>query len=185
MLKNNGMRTEKRRRIEGVFRQALDKTETINTHVACSATAVSLVNFITSVRILPPGETLSMKRLVLYGGGAVKFAPKKFHAVVLRFGDNSAAGNATALVFSTGKMVIVGAVNHEHARMASQQYRMFIEQIGGGELEGKTVFENFKMYVVFLLVKTQVTCVPQVQRRWHVTTRFPTGLEAVNAAVRG
>lgn len=162
-LKTKRMRTEKRRRlIHDVFCNALHKVEAIDTHVACSATAVSLVNFITSVRILPPGETLSMKRLVLYGGGAVKFAPKKFHAVVLRFGDNSPAGNATALVFSTGKMVIVGAVNHEHARMASQQYRMFIEQIGDGALQGKTVFENFKMYNV--VGKSQLGFRPNLKR---------------------
>ena len=46
----------------------------------------------------------------------------------------------TALVFSTGKMVVTGAKSEEHSREAAQRYAHIIEKIGY-----KTKFVDFKV----------------------------------------
>lgn len=143
-------------RMERAFSNAVQQVTPLSMKHAPIATAVELVNFVTSVCILPSHLSLSMKHIALFGSGAVKFTPSKFHAIVLRFGDSSPAGNATALIFGTGKIIIVGATNKEHARFASQQYRMFIERIPyviiglppQCNYEGVTIFEKFSMYNV-------------------------------------
>jgi TATA-box binding protein (TBP) (component of TFIID and TFIIIB) len=64
--------------------------------------------------------------------------------MVLRIGENSPAGNATALIYPNGKMNIVGVVNQEHARFSAQQFRLYIEETDGKE--GRLAFSHFKIY---------------------------------------
>lgn len=123
--------------------------------------AIILDNFVTTVSILAgEDEQLALRDVAMVARGACKYQPVRWVASVLRFGDDSLAGNTTALVFKKGKILVVGALNFEHARMATQEYRLFLEQVPMvmtdpethalrvATLEGRTAFANMHLWNV-------------------------------------
>lgn len=85
-----------------------------------------------------------------------KYQPKRFAAVVLHVRDP--ISTTTCLVFSTGKLVVVGALSWYHALYAGQMYRRIVEKVVCPyrdaetnaivltSLEGRTKFENWDIY---------------------------------------
>ena len=132
------------RRCRVAFQRLLESTEPLVISDVPCPTDIRIVNIVASVHLLEAGETLCLPNILYKARGAGKYTPASFQAMVLRFGDNSPAGNVTALVHPNGKINIVGAVNREHARFAAQQFRLFIEGANGPS-HCEMGFSNFKV----------------------------------------
>lgn len=114
-----------------------------------------IVNVVSTVELLPPGQSLSLQALALQLPGIVKFVPKKFAAAVMRVRDS--IGTTTCLIFRSGKIVVVGASTQYHSLYACHTYRKLIESVdmvysdayhrlGLFTLAGRTLFEKWGIW---------------------------------------
>lgn len=117
---------------------------------------IHIRNVVSKVNLLDDRQFLSLETIASSLGGMAKYQPRKFAAIVLRVKDS--ISTTTCLVFSTGKLVVVGALTWYHALYASQLYRTIIErvevpymdpetnQIVIQNLEGRTKFDNWGIW---------------------------------------
>lgn len=73
------------------------------------------------------GVQLDLKRIALKARNA-EYNPRRFAAVIMRIRDPK----TTALIFSSGKMVITGAKSEEAAKTSSKKYTRIIQRLGYG-----------------------------------------------------
>uniref|UniRef100_A0A8C6FAC4 TATA-box-binding protein n=1 Tax=Monodon monoceros TaxID=40151 RepID=A0A8C6FAC4_MONMO len=77
------------------------------------------------VSIVNLGCKLDLKTTVLRAGNA-EYNPKRFAAVIMRIREP----RATALIFSSGKMVCTGAKSEEQSRLAARKYARVVQKLG-------------------------------------------------------
>ena len=151
-------------KLERQLKRAHDQVQPIDLSEADPPKAIYLDNYVTTVHILKEQEEqeelLNLKNIGMAGGASCKLTPTSLPACVNRFGRNSAAGNTTALISEKGKILVVGANGYDHARLATQEYRLFIESVPMllkdpvtqklrvTTLEGRTRFEGFGLWNV-------------------------------------
>lgn len=68
---------------------------------------------------------LDLKRIALSARNA-EYNPKRFAAVIMRIKEPK----TTALIFSSGKLVITGAKSEDKARLAARKFARVVEKIG-------------------------------------------------------
>jgi len=73
------------------------------------------------------GIQLDLKRIALKAKNA-EYNPRRFAAVIMRIRDPK----TTALIFSSGKMVITGAKSEESSKVACKKYARIIQRLGYG-----------------------------------------------------
>lgn len=73
------------------------------------------------------GVQLDLKRIALKARNA-EYNPRRFAAVIMRIRDPK----TTALIFSSGKMVITGAKSEEAAKISCKKYTRIIQRLGYG-----------------------------------------------------
>jgi transcription initiation factor TFIID TATA-box-binding protein len=73
------------------------------------------------------GVQLDLKRITLKARNA-EYNPRRFAAVIMRIRDPK----TTALIFSSGKMVITGAKSEEAAKTSCKKYTRIIQRLGYG-----------------------------------------------------
>jgi transcription initiation factor TFIID TATA-box-binding protein len=73
------------------------------------------------------GIQLDLKRIALKARNA-EYNPRRFAAVIMRIRDPK----TTALIFSSGKMVITGAKSEEAAKTSCKKYTRIIQRLGYG-----------------------------------------------------
>lgn len=73
------------------------------------------------------GVQLDLKRIALKARNA-EYNPRRFAAVIMRIRDPK----TTALIFSSGKMVITGAKSEEAAKTSCKKYTRIIQRLGYG-----------------------------------------------------
>jgi len=71
------------------------------------------------------GIQLDLKRIALKARNA-EYNPRRFAAVIMRIRDPK----TTALIFSSGKMVITGAKSEESAKLGCKKYARIIQRLG-------------------------------------------------------
>ena len=88
-----------------------------------------IVNMVATVKLLEDDETFKfpLESIAMTLGGLSQFAPCKFAADILRLRDSTT--DTTALVFRSGKIVIVRGLTKEHVRYCMQMFRSIIEKI--------------------------------------------------------
>lgn len=79
---------------------------------------------------------LDLRKIAQHAKNA-EYNPKRFAAVIMRIREP----RTTALVFSSGKMVCIGAKSEEDARLASRKYARIIQKLGFSDLQ----FKEFKI----------------------------------------
>lgn len=83
-----------------------------------------IVNVVATANLLPPGYTLPLKTIAS-SVPCAQYAPRMFAACILRFTGSISA--CTALLFSTGSVVIVSLRSKDHARQMGQMLRAILE----------------------------------------------------------
>ncbi len=68
---------------------------------------------------------LDLKTIALHARNA-EYNPKRFAAVIMRIRDPK----TTALIFSSGKMVVTGAKSEEMSRLAARKYCRIVQKLG-------------------------------------------------------
>lgn len=106
------------------FKKLLDDTIPLLTN---SEYDLHVNNIVSTAKLLGEKESLCLESLVMYLGGMIKYAPKKFAAAILRIKDS--ISTTTCLVFKSGKLVIVGALSEHHSIYVTQNYRQIIENV--------------------------------------------------------
>lgn len=136
-----------------IFRKALEDTQVLST---IPDSKFKVVNVVSKVEFLAPGEMFVLKTIAISLSGMAKYQPKRFAAVILHAIDS--VGSTTCLVFQPGKLVVVGASTEYHALYAAQNYRLILENIvapyrdpesntiGLYSLEGRTQFTNWRTW---------------------------------------
>nr|XP_060148590.1 LOW QUALITY PROTEIN: TATA-box-binding protein-like [Globicephala melas] len=81
-----------------------------------------LQNIVSTVNL---GCKLDLKTTVLHAGNA-EYNPKRFAAVIMRIREPQ----ATALIFSSGKMACTGAKSEEQPRLAARKYARVVQKLG-------------------------------------------------------
>uniref|UniRef100_A0A914Z3C0 TATA-box-binding protein n=1 Tax=Panagrolaimus superbus TaxID=310955 RepID=A0A914Z3C0_9BILA len=71
------------------------------------------------------GTQLDLKKIAMHARNA-EYNPKRFSAVVMRIRDP----RTTALIFSSGKMVVTGAKSEDASRLAARKYARIIQKLG-------------------------------------------------------
>ncbi|KAI1719342.1 transcription factor TFIID (or TATA-binding protein, TBP) domain-containing protein [Ditylenchus destructor] len=71
------------------------------------------------------GIMLDLKHLALHARNA-EYNPKRFAAVIMRIREP----RTTALIFSSGKMVITGAKSEESCRLSARKYARIVQKLG-------------------------------------------------------
>jgi len=79
---------------------------------------------------------LDLKQIAMRARNA-EYNPKRFAAVIMRIRDPK----TTALIFSSGKMVVTGAKSEKLSRLAARKYARIIQKVGFKE----TKFGDFKI----------------------------------------
>jgi hypothetical protein len=79
-------------------------------------------NIVSTVNL---GVKLDLKTIALKARNA-EYNPRRFAAVIMRIREPK----TTALIFSSGKMVVTGAKSEEMARMASRKYARIVQKLG-------------------------------------------------------
>ncbi|KAL1924438.1 uncharacterized protein VTP21DRAFT_4092 [Calcarisporiella thermophila] len=69
--------------------------------------------------------SLDLKAIALYARNA-EYNPKRFAAVIMRIRDPK----TTALIFTSGKMVVTGAKSEEDSRLAARKFVRIIQKLG-------------------------------------------------------
>lgn len=118
--------------------------------------APMLVNTVSTVSILPQGYKLPLHTIAAALGPCCQFEPTQFAAAIIK--EINSTSDATALVFSSGKMVLTATTTYMHTLYMAHVFRLIIEHIEcvmddgeGGDLvmckfSGRTVFENLKAH---------------------------------------
>lgn len=116
-----------------------------------------IVNVVSTVVTLPQTGAEKKYRLPLQAmsmrlGPCAQYAPVQFAANIVKL--TTSISDTTALMFSSGKIVVVSALTEYHTRYMSHVFRLLAEQvpsmvydeetgdIGQNTLSGKTVFAN-------------------------------------------
>ncbi|KAJ9084393.1 TATA-binding protein (TBP) [Entomophthora muscae] len=68
---------------------------------------------------------LDLKTIALHARNA-EYNPKRFAAVIMRIREPK----TTALIFSSGKMVVTGAKSEDDSRLASRKYARIVQKLG-------------------------------------------------------
>ncbi|PTB43844.1 hypothetical protein M441DRAFT_453341 [Trichoderma asperellum CBS 433.97] len=68
---------------------------------------------------------LDLKTIALYARNA-EYNPKRFTAVIMRIHEPK----TTALIFASGKIIVVGAKSEEDSKLASRKYARIIQKLG-------------------------------------------------------
>ena len=84
------------------------------------------------------GVQLDLKRIALKARNA-EYNPRRFAAVIMRIRDPK----TTALIFSSGKMVVTGAKSEEAAKTSCKKYTRIIQRLGYGYAK----FLEFKIQI--------------------------------------
>jgi len=84
----------------------------------------NIQNVVSTVNL---GIQLDLKRIALRARNA-EYNPRRFAAVIMRIRDPK----TTALIFSSGKMVITGAKSEEEAKTSCKKYTRIIQRLGYG-----------------------------------------------------
>jgi len=79
--------------------------------------------------------TIDLKTVALHARNA-EYNPKRFSAVIMRIREPK----ATALIFSTGKMVVTGCKSENDAKLAGRKFTCIIQKLGF-----QPKFKDFKM----------------------------------------
>jgi TATA-box binding protein (TBP) (component of TFIID and TFIIIB) len=95
-----------------------------------------IANMVCTVRLLPKGQTFDLRFITQR---LINSHLKSFAGMVIEHTD--AVNRSTALLFSSGSMVIVSQESHYHAIHTAQRIRLVLETITGKQ--GVTVFEGF------------------------------------------
>jgi transcription initiation factor TFIID TATA-box-binding protein len=82
------------------------------------------------------GIQLDLKRIALKARNA-EYNPRRFAAVIMRIREPK----TTALIFSSGKLVITGAKSEEDAKIGCKKYARIIQRLGYGHVK----FLDFKI----------------------------------------
>ena len=82
------------------------------------------------------GVQLDLKRIALKARNA-EYNPRRFAAVIMRIRDPK----TTALIFSSGKMVITGAKSEQSSKIACKKYARILQRLGYGHAK----FIDFKI----------------------------------------
>jgi TATA-box binding protein (TBP) (component of TFIID and TFIIIB) len=108
-----------------------------------------IVNVISTAILLPQSSTTSSHRLPLAAiayrlGPCAQYAPEIFPALIIKLRDSTTT--PTALVFASGKIVVVSTLTTNHTRYISQLVRSTIEQVrpplSDESLVGRTSFSH-------------------------------------------
>ena len=83
---------------------------------------VKLQNVVATVNLMCP---LDLRHIAMRARNA-EYNPKRFAAVIMRIRDPK----TTALIFSTGKVVITGGRSEEDARLAARKYAKIVRKLG-------------------------------------------------------
>lgn len=114
--------------------------------------APMLVNTVSTVSILPKGYKLPLQFIATALSACSQFEPSQFAADIIKL------INSTALVFSSGKIVLTATVTEMQTKYMAHVFRILIEKveciiqdsIGNqmeiGTLAGRTVFENLQTH---------------------------------------
>jgi TATA-box binding protein (TBP) (component of TFIID and TFIIIB) len=145
-----------------IFSKALEDTQVLST---IPDSRFKVVNVVSKVDFLEPGEMFVLKTIAISLSGMAKYQPKRFAAVILHAIDS--VGSTACLVFQPGKVVIVGAATEYHAMYAAQSYRLILEnivsaykdpdtdRIGLYSLEGRTQFTNWHTWNMVVNAKLE------------------------------
>jgi TATA-box binding protein (TBP) (component of TFIID and TFIIIB) len=118
--------------------------------------APMLVNTVSTVSILPPGYKLPLHAIAAALGPCCQFEPTQFAAAIIK--TTNSTSDATALAFSSGKLVLTATTTHMHTMYMAHVFRLMIEHVQcvmkdekTGEIvmdkfAGKTVFENLRAH---------------------------------------
>jgi len=101
--------------------------------VHASGIIPKIQNVVSSVNL---GVKLDLRKIVQSAKNA-EYNPKRFVALVMRLREP----RTTALVFSSGKIVCIGAKSEDEARLASRKYARIIQKIGFKDVQ----FRDFKI----------------------------------------
>ncbi|KAA8491410.1 TATA-box-binding protein [Porphyridium purpureum] len=82
------------------------------------------------------GMQLDLKEIALRARNA-EYNPKRFAAVIMRIRDPK----TTALIFSSGKIVVTGAKSEDQAKLASRKYARIIQKLNYANIK----FSEFKV----------------------------------------
>lgn len=114
-----------------------------------------IANIVTTLSFLAHGESrLPLEAISMQNGPCSQYAPVQFAANILKHTDTMAS--STALVFASGKCVIVSALTEMHSVFLSHVFRLNIERtqcmmigpdgtVRMGTLKGKTALSNFQV----------------------------------------
>lgn len=118
-----------------------------------------MVNVVATVEMFPAGSKyrFPLEAIAAQIGANVQYGPLKFAADILRLRDRTS--DSTALVFRSGKLVIVHCLSWDHSRFCCHLYRLLLERVqcvmrdpdNGNRLvlttlEGRTQFNNWKVH---------------------------------------
>mmetsp|Transcript_2621 Transcript_2621/g.8179 ORF Transcript_2621/g.8179 Transcript_2621/m.8179 type:complete len:240 (+) Transcript_2621:111-830(+) len=87
-----------------------------------SGATVVVQNVVATVNLRVP---IDLKKVALSARNA-EYNPKKFAAVIMRIRDP----RCTALVFSTGKMVVTGAKSEQQSRQGARKFAAIVKKLG-------------------------------------------------------
>ena len=155
------MKKQRAIRIEGVLRNKTAAVVPILEEQNTRDDLPVIVNVVVTVGIFPPKSKQThrfpLEAIATQIGGNVQYGPLNLPADVLRIRDS--ISDSTALVFRSGKLVIVRCLSWEHSRFCCHYYRMMLERIqcvmrdsdDGNRLklttlEGRTQFENWEVH---------------------------------------
>lgn len=68
---------------------------------------------------------MDLKTIALHARNA-EYNPKRFAAVIMRIREP----RTTALIFSSGKMVVTGAKSEDLSRLAARKYARIVQKLG-------------------------------------------------------
>ena len=110
-----------------------------------------IVNIVATVKMLPDEKKYKfpLEDIAKVCNGMSQFAPTRFAADILRL-DNSST-DTTALVFRSGKIVIVSGKTLEHVRYCIQVFRTIIEKVKCVMMEedGRIVVDTLQGRTIF------------------------------------
>ena len=131
------------------FKEILNKTDPLCEN---DDENIRITNIVGMFYILEPPQTICLSSLALALDGLVKYEPKSFPGVVLRIKD--CVSTTACLIFSSAKIIIVGAKTKYHLLYISHIYRQIIESVvsvfsvannglGLYTLSGRTIFHHW------------------------------------------
>ncbi|CEP63059.1 TATA-binding protein LALA0_S07e01486g [Lachancea lanzarotensis] len=101
----------------------VSKAEDDESHSATTSGIVpTLQNIVATVNL---DCRLDLKTVALHARNA-EYNPKRFAAVIMRIREPK----TTALIFASGKMVVIGAKSEDDSKLASRKYARIIQKIG-------------------------------------------------------